>query len=78
MTIEQSFKYNPSATYSTGSLFSKKSIKKWNSKWLSFWQNQSNFAIWCATTGCGINFNNYLQASGIQISCISSNKKNLI
>ena len=29
-------------------------VKTWNSNWLSFWQNQLNFAIWCATTGCGV------------------------
>ena len=29
-------------------------IKKWNSTPGIFWQNQLHFAIWCATTGCGV------------------------
>ena len=27
---------------------------------MRFWQNQLNFAVWCATTGCGAGFNNHL------------------
>ena len=26
----------------------------WLSNQMQFWQNQLNFAVWCATTGCGI------------------------
>ena len=32
---------------------------------MSFWQNQLKFAIWCATTGCGVNFNNQLKETGM-------------
>jgi hypothetical protein len=27
-------------------------IDSWKSNPMQFWQNQLNFAIWCATTGC--------------------------
>ena len=27
--------------------------------------NQLNFAVWCATTGCGVDFNNHLKATGM-------------
>ena len=40
-------------------------VNRWNTDWLSFWQNQLNFAIWCATTGCGIDVNNHLKAGGL-------------
>ena len=26
----------------------------WITNQMQFWQNQLNFAIWCATTGCGV------------------------
>ena len=26
----------------------------WIANQMQFWQNQLNFAIWCATTGCGV------------------------
>ena len=29
---------------------------------MQFWQNQLNFAIFCATTGCGIDYENHIQA----------------
>ena len=32
---------------------------------MQFWQNQLNFAIWCATTGCGVDFNHHLKDSGM-------------
>ena len=32
---------------------------------LLFWQNQLNFAMWCATTGCGVDFANYLNDNGL-------------
>ena len=40
-------------------------VQEWRTNWLNFWQNQLNFAIWCATTGCGVDFKNHLQASGM-------------
>lgn len=32
----------------------------WNSAPMQFWQNQLNFAVWGATTGCGVSFNDHL------------------
>ena len=29
-------------------------IQAWSTAPMKFWQNQVNFAVWCATTGCGI------------------------
>ena len=28
---------------------------------MQFWQNQLNFAVWCATTGCGVSKEDHLQ-----------------
>ena len=30
-----------------------------------FWQKQLNFVGWCATTGCGFDFNNHLKDTGM-------------
>ena len=27
-------------------------VQRWRLNWLQLWQNQLNFAVWCATTGC--------------------------
>ena len=40
-------------------------VQRWNTDWMMFWQNQLNFAIWLATTGCGIDVNNHLKAGGL-------------
>ena len=40
-------------------------VERWNTKWMMFWQNQLNFAIWCATTGCGVDYMNHITASGM-------------
>ena len=29
-------------------------VGKWLSSPIGFWQNKVNFAVWCATTGCGV------------------------
>ena len=29
---------------------------------MRFWQNQVNFAVWCATAGCGVSFEDHLSA----------------
>ena len=29
-------------------------IRTWNYTPMRLWQNQLNFAVWCATTGCGV------------------------
>ena len=40
-------------------------VQRWNSNWMAFWQNQLNFAIWCATTGCGVDYNHHLQSDAM-------------
>ena len=35
----------------------------WNNHPMKFWQTQLHFAIWCATTGCGISYKNHLTTS---------------
>ena len=40
-------------------------VQRWRTDWMSFWQNQLNFAVWCATTGCGVDFNNHLNDTGM-------------
>ena len=40
-------------------------VKRWKTDWLSFWQNQLNFAIWCATTDCGVDYNHHLKADAM-------------
>ena len=38
-----------------------KSYNNWISNPMQFWQNQLNFAVWCATTGCGVSKYNHLK-----------------
>ena len=38
-------------------------VKRWNSNSLQFWQNQLNFAVWCATSGCNVSYNDHIMAS---------------
>lgn len=38
-------------------------VQAWNSHPMQFWQNQLNFAVWCATTGCGVSSEDHLAAS---------------
>ena len=35
----------------------------WHRHPMAFWQNQLNFAIWCATTGCGVSYKDHIFAS---------------
>ena len=42
---------------------SAKIVQAWNSAPMQFWQNQVNFAIWCATAGCGVSAQDHLSAS---------------
>ena len=35
-------------------------VKAWSTTPMQFWQNQVNFAVWCATTGCGISAQDHL------------------
>ena len=38
-------------------------VKSWSSAPMDWWQNQLNFAVWCATSGCGMSAQDHLQAS---------------
>jgi hypothetical protein len=44
----------------TLSVASDKLVQKWRSHPMSFWQNQLNFATWCATSGCGVSTRDHL------------------
>ena len=45
------------------SFFNDESIQKWlGSCDMSFYQNQLNFAVWCASSGCGISSKDHLKA----------------
>ena len=37
-------------------------VKTWSSALMDWWQNQLNFAVWCATSGCGILAQDHLSA----------------
>ena len=38
-------------------------ITDWHTQPMRFWQNQVNFAVWCATAGCGISKQDHLEVS---------------
>ena len=42
--------------------YSAKSLQVWRTP-MQFWQNQLNFAVWCATTGCGVSVEDHLTAA---------------
>jgi hypothetical protein len=44
----------------------------WLSNQMQFWQNQLNFAVWCATTGCGISKYEHLQHKDPMIRSVFS------
>ena len=35
-------------------------VQDWGERPMQFWQNQINFALWCATTGCGVSMQDHL------------------
>ena len=35
-------------------------VRSWNNTPMRFWQNQLNFAVWCATTECGVSYEDHL------------------
>ena len=37
-------------------------VQSWNMSPMQFWQNQLNFAVWCATTGCGVSLQDHILA----------------
>ena len=38
-------------------------VAAWSLNPMQFWQNQLNFAVWCATTGCGVSVEDHLNAA---------------
>lgn len=38
-------------------------LRRWQTDPMSFWQNQINFAFWCATAGCGVSYLNHVQSA---------------
>ena len=38
----------------------KLSTALWHERQMQFWQNQINFALWCATSGCGVSMQDHL------------------
>ena len=45
-------------------------IGAWASNPMQFWQNQVNFATWCATTGCGVSSEDHLTADNPMINSL--------
>src|SRR5579872_4122642 len=46
-------------------------IEKWQAKYdMTFYQNQLNFAVWCANTGCGVSINDHLNSNDKLISSV--------
>ena len=39
-------------------------MTNWNASPMQFWQNQLNFAVWCATSGCCVSYRDHIMASG--------------
>ena len=54
---------NVFAKYRLPGVNSDELIQAWNSNQMQFWQNQVNFAVWCATTGCGVSAQDHILAS---------------
>ena len=49
-------------------------VRAWNYTPMRFWQNQLNFAVWCATTGCGVSYEDHLSGDipGFANPCLCS------
>ena len=41
-------------------IYSDDTFQAWRKTPMQFWQNQLNFAVWCATTGCGVSAEDHL------------------
>ena len=41
-------------------IYSDDTFQAWCKPPMQFWQNQLNFAVWCATTGCGVSADDHL------------------
>ena len=40
-------------------------VQRWHTDPVLYWQNQLNFVVYCAITGCGVDFNNHLKDTGM-------------
>ncbi len=49
--------------YHLPSVSSDKLVQAWHSSPMQFWQNQLNFAVWCATAGYGVLLEDHLTAA---------------
>ena len=49
--------------YKTSNINSDDLIKAWSTTPMDWWQQQLNFAVWCATTGCGVSVQDHLMAT---------------
>ena len=49
--------------YRLPNVSSDKLIQAWTSSAMQLWQNQVNFAVWCATTGCGVSAQDHLSVA---------------
>ena len=43
-------------------------VQNWHERQMQFWQNQINFALWCATSGCGVSMQEHL--TGTKFRCL--------
>ena len=51
--------------------FGEKLIQKWLSSCdMSFYQNQLNFAVWCASSGCGMSVNDHMNSKENLLSSV--------
>src|ERR1043166_4554671 len=51
--------------------FDDKTIQKWLAKCdMTFYQNQLNFAVWCASSGCGISVQEHLNSKDNLLSSV--------
>ena len=48
--------------YKQPSVNSEQLVQAWNTNHFQFWQNQVNFTVWCATTGCGVSAKDHIAA----------------
>ena len=47
-----------------------KAWQLWQNTSFSWWQCQLNFALWCASVGCGVSFENHLQAKKLHLASL--------
>ena len=58
------------AHYLNPNITDDKTIRMWNSQPLKCFQNQINFAVLCATTGCGVSFIDHMSHSDLLIRAV--------